>query len=311
MKLSISTDSLIDYRSGGFTDRDVIRTIKGAGFGIVDYDITLHNFENPEADGAALRAYLDEFGVTAGQAHAPGIDFSNITNRAHWSDAEANFVFCRAAGIDKVVVHPSAIRGNTRGEFFERNAAFYKGLIPVIEKTGVKLLIENIGNYADPYFMWNGADLKEMVDMVGHPLVGACWDTGHGNHFLMEHCEQYPSILTLGDKLWAIHFHDNVGDISDTRRHHRLDMHMLPYMTWAGTLNYDAVIKGLVDSGYRGTFNIEPSACQVRRYIDPLVIDGREIDALRLPPPEIWTIIYKALYDICRYMLETYGAFEE
>lgn len=311
MKLSMSTDAFVGYRNKYAGDREIIKMAAGTGFKVIDYDMTIDNFVNAVPDGEALRGYLEEFGLTAAQAHAPGVDFSNINNREHWSEAEACFRFCRAAGIPQIVVHPSAINGNTREEFFERNTAFYKGLIPVMEETGVKLLIENIGNYADPYFLWNGKDLRELVDRVDHPLAGACWDTGHGNHFLIEHNDQYESIMALGDKLWAIHFHDNVGDISDTRRHHRLDMHMLPYMTWAGSLNYDAVLKGLVDCGYKGTFNFEPTACNVRRYIDPFVLDGREVDALRLPPVKIVNVIYGALYEIGRYMLETYGAYEE
>ena len=311
MKLSISTDALAAYKDEGLDDRGVIKEIAGTGFKCVDYDLTRANFENPERDGQRLKMYFEEFGVTGGQAHAPGIDFSNIKNRAKWSDAARCLVFCKWAGIKQIVIHPSACPGNSREEFFDNNVAFYKSLIPYIEETCVEVLIENIGNYADPYYLFNGCALREMVDRVDHPMVFACWDTGHANHFLKQDNEQYPSIRALGDKLHAIHFQDNVGDISDTRQHHRIDMHLLPYMTWAGTLNYDAVLKGLVDIGYKGTFSFEPSGLQVRRYIDPFMLEGKEINALRLPPLKIWNVVYSALYEIGKYMLETYGVYEE
>ena len=88
-------------------------------------------------------------------------------------------------------------------------------------------------------------------------------------------------------------------------------MHMAPYMTWTGSVNYDAVIKGLVDIGFRGPLNFELTAAWIRSNVQPLVLDGQVYDRLRLLPLSLCEKIYRTVYDIGRYMLEAYGAFEE
>ena len=67
----------------------------------------------------------------------------------------------------------------------------------------VGLSVSCIGNYADPYYLWNGADLQEMIDRVDHPLFTACWDADHSNHFFPEHCNQYNSILDFGNRCFG------------------------------------------------------------------------------------------------------------
>ena len=169
--------------------------------------------------------------------------------------------------------------------------------------------IENIGNYDDPYFLWNGADLREMVDRLNHPLIGACWDIGHANHFYQKDCEQYTSIVALGEKLVAIHAHDNCGYIADPYRHSRMDLHSLPYFSAAASVNWDAVLQGLADIGYRGTFNFEVIAGN-RSGCDPFVYQGEVVSRLASPSLETWQAVNTALYAIGREMLERYGAFE-
>lgn len=310
MKLSLSTDAMSSYRREGMDGKTVLENIRKAGFVNVDYDMVEEDWLNPKKNGSSVRDALDELGMNAPQGHIPCWNPILPEHRPLWGSVCTAIRFCREAGIPRVVVHPGAVDGNSREEFFDVNIAFFKSLIPVCEETGVRILIENIGNYADPYFLRNGSELREMVDGVGHPLFEACWDTGHANHFYPKDCRQYDSILALGDKLTAIHFQDNVGDISDPWHHSRLDMHMPPFVTWAGSLNYDAVMQGLVDIGYRGTLNFEVSAMQIRRQIEPQYINGVELNRLRLPPPEIWVCLYKAVYEIGKYMLEAYGVFE-
>ena len=250
MKLSLSTSALDAFIAQGMTDRTVIETIRRCGFTEVDYDMTAENFAEPVRTGRELRAALEANGVRAGQAHAVGFNYADPAGRGKVSSMRSCFIFCREAGIPAIVVHPCAREGNTREEFFANNLAFFRALLPYVEETGVGLLLENIGNPADPYFLLDGRDLREMVDGVGHPLCTACWDIGHANHFRADSHPQYDSILALGDKLTAIHFHDNVGNFEDPYQHIRVGMHTLPYISWVGTVNYDAVLQGLLDIGY-------------------------------------------------------------
>ena len=218
--------------------------------------------------------------------------------------------FCRAAGIPSMVVHPGAVRGNTREEFFDANVSFYRALIPFAEESGVMVLAENIGNYADPYYLWNGADLCELIDRIGHPLFGACWDIGHANHFHTRDCDQYSSIMALGDKLIGIHAHDNCGYITDMNKHSRLDMHTFPIFGGPASVNWDAVLQGLVDVGYKGTFNFEtvaPSASQS----EPFYHNGKQVTRLNRMPLSVWQAFNTALYAMGKEMLSAYGVCEE
>jgi len=311
MKLSLSTCAFDAHIKSGMSTHDVIQSVRRAGFSVVDYDLTEEDFRNPILSGRALKEAFREFGVTANQAHAPGFNFTLPENKDQLPTLRNNFLFCKEAGIPAIVVHPCAIPGNTREEFFEMNVNFFRSLLPFVEETGVGLLLENIGNPMDPYYLIEGKDLREMVDRVNHPLCTACWDIGHANHFSAKEHPQYDSILALGDKLTAIHFHDNAGNFDDPHEHHRVDMHTFPYVSCWTTLNYDAVLQGLKDVGYKGTFNMELCAAGQRYCMPPFIKDGKEQNKLTTPSIELSIKIYSTIYEIGKYMLETYGLFEE
>ena len=311
MKLSLATGTLNPYLEAGASYREALTALRESGFTCVDFEVKQAMLgDDLEKNAKETAALLKELGLTAPQGHAPmynpldppaGIDLVEIYT--------CTLRFCRIAGIPQVVVHPGGRNGVTREEFFAENIAFYRSLIPAAEETGVKVLIENIGNYADPYYLWTGKDLREMVDRVNHPLFYACWDVGHANHFWPEDGNQYDSILALGDKLSALHVHDNCGDFNDPRDHYRIDMHSVPYFSVHSPLNFDAVLQGLKDIGYRGTFNFESDFPAKKHNV--FLHQGREVTTLQMPPLRIWKLFNIALYETGKFMLESYGLYEE
>jgi hypothetical protein len=114
-------------------------------------------------------------------------------------------------------------------------------IIEALER-GVNVLCENstAANLGAIYWANSGEDMREFVEYVNHPNFHACWDTGHAN------CEgsQYDDIMALGEELYAIHYHDNMG----------ADTHEMPY---CGTMDNDEVMRALVDVGYSGYFTFE------------------------------------------------------
>ena len=311
MKISTYTGILDDFAALGLSEVQRLKLIRECGYTCVDYTCEDRDAgDGWKARAEAAKAAMGQAGVTAMQGHAPGLD-PLLTDRDEllkWADNLLSF--CETAGVPQVVIHPGAREGNTREEFFDANTRFYKLLIPAAEKHRVGVLIENIGNYADPYFLWNGADLRELIDRVDHPLFTACWDAGHANHFFPEHCDQYDSIIALGDKLTALHIHDNCGYFDDPRDHIRIDMHTLPYSASYTGVNFDAVLQGLKDVGYAGTFSFEVTiAGKTRR--NPFIYKGEEVRRLELPSLEYWKYLHTAAYVLGKYMLETYGMFEE
>ena len=309
MKLSLSNFSANQYLQYGETERSVLRAIRDSGFTCTDVDVLPSYLEDDKNKNAArIRSLLDEIGLTAVMAHAPMVNPVKRSQEALDLTVKA-IRFCQDVGISRVVVHPGAIVGNTREEFFEKNVRFYRSLISYMEETGVFVLAENIGNYDDSYFLWNGADLREMVDRVDHPLFGACWDSGHANHFFEKDCTQYESILALGEKLMGLHAHDNCGYIADSYKHSRMDLHTIPYFASPASVNWDAVMQGLKDINYQGAFNFEVKSPAIST-CDPFIYNGEVQAKLDRMPLSVWTTVNTALYQMGKHMLTTYDLFE-
>ena len=309
MKLSLSSDATSKYSECGLSCFDSLKAIRDCGFSCTDLNIPAqYVLTDPLGEGERMRAMLDEIELLPTTSHANPPNPLKHPKEAK-EIAESTLLFCQGASIPMTVVHPGAIRGNTREEFFERNVAFYRSLIPMAEQTGVTVLVENIGNYADPYFLRNGKELSEMLDRIDHPLFGACWDIGHANHFYPKDGNQYDSILALGKRLQAIHAHDNVGCLTDTYRHIRLDMHTFPAFSGAASVNWDAVMQGLKDVGYTGTFNFEVNAPS-RSECEPFLHNGEVLRRLELMPLHVWKAFNKALFEMGKAMLEAYDLCE-
>jgi sugar phosphate isomerase/epimerase len=117
-----------------------------------------------------------------------------------------------------------------------------------MEQTGVGIAMENMFDRertkagaprrsycSDPY------ELLELIDTLNHPLVGACWDTGHAHRQGLDQSV----IREFGKRLKALHVQDNNG---------LQDQHLLPYQ---GNIDWKAVTGALAAIGYEGDFTYE------------------------------------------------------
>ncbi len=262
--------------------------------------------ENRDAKAEYWKNLFEESGLEVTQTHAP---FKN--SNPMFEEVSGTLYFCQKAGFPNTVIHPLGYDGNSRDEFFENNLKYVRSLIPHVEATGTELLVENIGCYADPYFFWSGKDLREFLDEINHPLVNACWDIGHANHFEYIHVggSPYNAITTLGDRLKAIHAHDNFGWFSH-KKQIIIDMHMMPFVSWGGSVNWDAVLQGLKDINYKGTFNFETGVHPAKRRPE-FVYNGEVVHTLEFPPFEVWKAGAQFLHAVGKSMLDAYGMYEE
>ncbi len=307
MKLSFA-DFPLDYFPDIAEDMPArLRCIRECGFTCIDLNVSCKYLgDGLDIRAEALKRELSLLGMSAEQAHAPIVNpFDNSAD--HMQIYLQTLEFCKTAGIPQVVIHAGAVKGNTREEYFENNTLFYRSLIPFAEKTGVKILVENIGHAADDNYLLYGADICEMLERIDHPLFAACWDTGHGN---LNRQDVYKTIIMLGDKLCALHVHDNCAYFEPSHRHHRIDMHTTPYATQYASVNYDALLQGLCDVGYKGTFNFE--VLTMTRAIRPdFVREGKVVRTLEQPPLSLWIKANTLLYETGKYMLKAYGLLEE
>ena len=247
---------------------------------------------------------MDKYGMTLVQSHEPaGNCIGDDGGEYYMKKTPRAIELASLIGCPSITVHPGIPGGArlSRDEFYIRNIAALKKLIPYAEKYNIKILVENVGNKSENYYAFNADDLLAIIDGVNHPLFGVCWDVGHAN---LAGCDQQAEIRKLSQVLWGLHVHDNLGYAEFERIHiNHCDMHTLPGY---GNIDFDRIIKTLIEVGYSGTFNFEVDAPHARNSFfgtpaaSPLDTFTKE---LRLMSDTL-------LYNIGKRMLDDNGIFE-
>lgn len=312
MKLATT---IADFRAHTPNAAEQVRLFESTGFKYLDYSFYrviypgspfLAAGDGWKKEVLAAGAAADELKMTFVQAHAPdGEHFVHGEARdALLLATKRSIEACAMLGIPGTVVHaaqhpdPNA----TPSEFIEINLAFYAELYEAAEKHGVNLLVENGCEQNMPrYYLRTGRELKEFLARAGHPLMHACWDTGHAH---MRGMDQYQSLIDLGPELRAVHIQDNYGD---------RDSHIMPFM---GTCNFDQVLQGLVDIGYRGAFTLEGGSGlrghgEWPHFRQPFTYRGRKVETLLDPPESLRRQYVRLMHEAGRHLLEQYGCYEE
>ena len=310
MKLATTTADF--YGCRGNVPAQLVRLYASTGFRCLDY--SFYNNPSPslyqpgdgwkrEIEDALTAAW--ELGITFVQAHAPdGEHFRPGEKReALLLAIRRSIEGCAMLKIPNLVVHAAQLPDSnaTPRDFLKENIRFYREILPDAERHGVNLLIENSCEQNMPgYYLRTGREMREFLQEAGHPLLHACWDTGHAH---LRRMDQYQSLVDLGEELYALHIHDNCGDG---------DTHMLPFM---GSCNFDQVLQGLKDIGYTGCFTLECSSGLRRRddwpyFRQRFSYQGREVETLLDPPEQLRQSYVRLMYETGRYMLEQYGLYE-
>ena len=292
------------------TPAAAVRQYEGTGFRCLDYSFWDDNEPGAPMQGDDWRKIVEaageeaaRLGFTFVQAHSPNynpMDPRTDHERGMLTTRRA-IEACAMLGIPNIVVHPGCAADcrypQGREEYFRVNKAFYESLFPVMEKTGVNVLIENSAhvNMGGNYFFYDGEDMKNFLAFAGHPLLHACWDTGHAN--IEGH--QREDILALGDDLRAVHINDNRGE---------RDEHVLPFV---GAASFDEVLCALIEIGFSGPFTLECNNTLVLPHGWPF---GRgeyaESKKLLTPPVFAYDALEKLLFDLGKYMLTSYGVYD-
>ena len=304
MKMATTTG---DFKTLPVDDHlERVRRVAMAGFRYIDlsfYSIDVKESpfmaENWRDYTASLRALAEELGVTFVQAHLPSFNpLEEETYEDYCRATVRTIEVCGELGIKNAVIHVGWKKGITKEQFFAMNREALKPLFPAMEQCGVYVLIENStrANMKDMYYFYTGADMKEFIQYVGHPLIGACWDLGHA------HIEghQYQDIIDLGANLRAIHVHDNDGTA---------DSHCALYN---GSLNMDEVMTALVDSGYKGYFTFEADgALRYLRKGSSRRVQFERDTRLYNPTLPMYDAMERLLFIIGKECLTAYGLYEE
>ena len=300
---------------------DRIRSLIKCGFRCFDYNfIPMYREKILLEDNwkellAGTKNLIDEYGVTYGQGHLPGgspgveafLEDEHSWDRYFEVNIRRVFDVAKFLNIPYLVIHPIAVENNTREEFLENNRKMMRKFLPFIEETGIMLLMENVGIPGSPYLVYSGAELAEVIDYIDHPMFGACWDTGHANHHSATY-SQYDSIAALGERLKALHVHDNFGchqGMDDS--HWWRDFHSIPFI---GTTNFDEIMTALLEIGYKGTFSLETVFYKDLSDKKKFIKNGVLIDKVALPSLELIEEEHRHQYNIAKYILSQYGCYE-
>ena len=290
-------------------------------------NINLEIGKAPEifSDEVTIKAFADKIREICNKqnlnlvvAHAPVIEdyFLDALKNHENPDYQQNLnvfynslLMCKYLGIKRIAIHACGYDELPKDVFYSYNKMFYTDLLTVAEKYGITIMTENVPqpNMAEdtPFRFATGKELREFVDFINHPLMAVCWDTAHANiDVVARKVGQYQNIIDIGDKLKGLHVADNFGDC-----HH----HTWPF---AGNVNFDSVMQGLLDVNYDGYFTFEASYTLLHQSNPPYgrkpwVHNGKTVSELQSPSIELKKKAVDLLYEVGKHILNTYNCLEE
>lgn len=243
-----------------FGEMRAIELIAQAGFDAIDYSMTIIAKDGNVLDSDNYKGFVGELSETAkrnniifNQGHAVtgvGIEDPEVAYKVL---AQKNIRCLEIAGLlgmKTLVIHPYGT-GKYIGreeEVLERNMRYFNLLLPYAEEYGVTIATENMwcddkkrkvrrgSIFSNPY------EHARFIDEMNSDFLGACLDLGHA---AVAGREPQDSIRVLGNRLKALHVHDN--DYLD-------DMHTLPGLS---EMNWEEITKSLAEINYQGDFTLE------------------------------------------------------
>ncbi len=159
--------------------------------------------------------------------------FAAVLERAAW------------LGASTALLHPGPLPPELRYDHaWEVTVAALRALIPVCERTGVSIGLENVWNK----FLLAPTEMRQLLDEVNHPLIGCYLDTA--NMLLYGYAEHWVPIV--GRHLRKVHVKDFKRESGGGHFCQLLD----------GECNYPAVMRELRALGYDGYLTSEVSAAE-------------------------------------------------
>lgn len=262
MRLSTSTNIMTFDKGANYSVpmEDSMRACSAAGFEYVDANLCGQSRPNQpltsedwEDWAHRMRALADRLGLKVTQAHAYWPIQYKVFPDGTRSDGEPgeelmrrSVLAARILGSEWMVVHPLTVNDGvwySRKKSFEYNVSYFGRWAGFYAANGVGMAIENM-NCVNGKMRYGAEpdDLMELVEAIGHPMVGICLDTGHAH---LSGLDAAAAVRRFAPHLRATHIADNHGNA---------DEHFAPFH---GSVDWPAVMKALRETDYRHDFSFE------------------------------------------------------
>ena len=232
--------------------------MKEHGFTCADYGMSNTEVSPYTLDDAEFDAYLTEerrlaedAGIVISQVHGPWRwppqDATEEDRAERMEKMKRSIRGTAVLGCKNWIVHPIMPYGiNELGtddaqKTWDLNVVFMRELLACAKEHDIIICFENMPM---PNFSLGSVEaIMRFVNEMNDDHFRVCLDTGHVNVFPGQ--TLYDAVHMIGDKLQALHVHDNSG---------KSDEHRLP---WLGTADWEGFGRALREIGFDGVFSYE------------------------------------------------------
>ena len=221
--------------------KDTIYAIKNAGFDGVFVQWYNKDWEILQQEQVDL---CKKLGLKILFAHLGYSNINQIWDSGEFGDKliedyKKDILDCKKNGINLVVMHLASKAGPQVIDEIGLNRI--KKIVAFAEELNIKIAFENTRIYNVLEYVFNN---------IKSDIIGLCLDSGH----LHCHFKDVFDWKKFKNKIFAIHFHDNIG---------QQDEHLLPF---DGTINWDWLMGCLKDANYKGPVTLE--SCYRNDYLN-------------------------------------------
>ena len=249
----------------------------GSGYDAIDYNMTntereIYTCSEEELEAAMLseRADIEAAGLFVSQVHGPWrcppIDSTPADRVERMEKMKRSIRAAYLLGAKFWVVHP--IMPNSTADLvlggadktWDINIEFFTELVEYAKEMEVIICLENMPFI--PFSIATPEQICRLIDAIDDDNFKMCLDTGHVAVF--PELSVGDCIRACGDRIRALHIHDNLGD---------RDSHLYPTR---GRINWQDTVSALREIGFDGVFSLE-ATLDITLSDDELIAEGDKL----------------------------------
>lgn len=214
---------------------DAVRKVKELGFDAVE----TYNWKN--LDLKAVRRVCEEEGVEFLSMCTTEFNMTNPEMRKAWLEGlKESCEAANTAGVKHLITQVGQDTGKPRGKQHESIVAALKEAKPILENSGVTIMIEPLNTYVNHpgYYLWSSKEAFDIIREVDNPFVKVVYDIYHQQ--IMEG-NIIPNITDNLDCIAHLHSAGHPG------------RHELQF----GENDYKVIFKAIDKAGYKGACGLE------------------------------------------------------